>query len=229
MSLRSVYGEVILKKGTVLYHTSDVPFRQTDQKPFLFLTFHPADWDADRNNYVTKIILEKDVSLLFMVGGINRVRILPLLDTLIGEPGNNLKKLFLPNLVCYGRYLLKDNFDGWFSTIEGKTTIEVGLLNLFDLYTYEPSVKIAARDWNDGQNYNSNRIWGQRFPISPIRLPATFNINLRYKQEIEDYLRYTNSTSPNEYTFQVILNNAIIKYINQPFKNIFWHCRDATT
>jgi hypothetical protein len=202
MSLRSVYGEVILKKGTVLYHTSDVPFRQTDQKPFLFLTFHPADWDADRNNYVTKIILEKDVSLLFMVGGINRVRILPLLDTLIGEPGNNLKKLFLPNLVCYGRYLLKDNFDGWFSTIEGKTTIEVGLLNLFDLYTYEPSVK---------------------------RLPATFNINLRYKQEIEDYLRYTNSTSPNEYTFQVILNNAIIKYINQPFKNIFWHCRDATT
>jgi hypothetical protein len=41
-------------------------------------------------------------------------------------------------------------------------------------------------------------------------------------------LRYTNSTSPNEYTFQVILNNATIKYINQPFKNIVWHCRDAT-
>lgn len=211
MSLREVYGEVILKKGSVLYHTSDAPFYLNDQKPFLFLTFHPADWDLGKYRYVTRFILQKDVSLFFMVGGIRGLRIQPLLDTLIGEPSNNLHKQYLPKQICYGRYLLKDGFDGWFSTIEGKTTVEVGLLNLFDTYSYEPSIQVTE----------DSRI---RYPIATQVRPAIFHINERYRDDLTNYMRLASSASPLSYTFQIILTNAIIRYHNHPFKSILWNC-----
>ncbi len=63
-STRNSYGEMILKKGTRLYHTSKKIFEYNPEKPMLFLTFHPSEWE---NEYITIIELKKDISLLFMV------------------------------------------------------------------------------------------------------------------------------------------------------------------
>jgi hypothetical protein len=46
--MKKSYGEVILKGGSILYHTSDEPFelKGSTIKPMLFLTFHPSEWDV---------------------------------------------------------------------------------------------------------------------------------------------------------------------------------------
>jgi len=66
--LREVYGEIILKKDSILYHTSDEPFmyKSKKDKPLLFCTFHPSEYGMI-GDYVTPIILKKDVSLFFMI------------------------------------------------------------------------------------------------------------------------------------------------------------------
>jgi hypothetical protein len=141
-TLRSVYGEVILRKGTTLYHTSQTPFTPNPTKPMLFTTLHPSEWVSHYDEYITPIILKRDISLLFMVGGIVNARILPLLDTLINQPGNNLAKQKDINLACYTRYLREEKFDGWLSTIEGKTSIEIALINDMSVYEAQSSIKL---------------------------------------------------------------------------------------
>ena len=36
--LKNIYGEMIIKKGSILYHKND------KIKPMLFYTFHPSDY-----------------------------------------------------------------------------------------------------------------------------------------------------------------------------------------
>jgi hypothetical protein len=72
--LREIYGEMKLKKGSILYHTSDDFFQINYNKPMLFCTFHPSEWDII-NEYVTYIKIKKDISLLFMIESCNKARI----------------------------------------------------------------------------------------------------------------------------------------------------------
>jgi len=73
--MKRSYGEVIVKKGSILYHTSDEPFEIKDQndKPMLFCTFHPSEWDV-MNEYATFIKLKKDISLLFMIESFKKAK-----------------------------------------------------------------------------------------------------------------------------------------------------------
>lgn len=187
--MRSVYGELVLPKGTILYHSSQDPFTPNPKKPMLFTTFHPSDWYVFSEEYITPITLLRPVSLFFMVGGFNGFRILPLLDTIIGQPGNNLAKQRDQNLACYTTYLQAEKFDGWFSTIEGKATVEVALLNRPDIYEAGVSVQFRNANWN---YYSSSpeikERFGTRFPISLIQQPATLRINERFRPEIETYM-----------------------------------------
>jgi hypothetical protein len=215
--LRRIYGEVILKRGSVLYHTSDKPFHQTNDVPMLFLTFHPSDWDTGK--YITKFTLIKDVTLFFMVERIHNFRVYPLLDTLIDAPGRNLDKMYFRNQVCYGQNLLVGGFDGWFSTIKGGPSIEVGLLNLGDVWSYKPST-LLRRDWKDVYTNTKGR-WGI---IYPINVSAVFRIHHRYKEDIDAYLYNTNSVSPDIYTLQHLLSRSPITYHDYPFQKITWRC-----
>ena len=65
--LRDKYGEMIIKKGTVLYHTSDNQFTINNSKPMLFLTFHPSEYIRGSDSFITRIALNKDFSLFFMI------------------------------------------------------------------------------------------------------------------------------------------------------------------
>jgi hypothetical protein len=45
--MKKTYGEMILKKSSILYHTSDNLFEYKNDKPMLFCTFHPSEWEKN--------------------------------------------------------------------------------------------------------------------------------------------------------------------------------------
>ena len=58
--LREEYGEMIIKKDSILYHTSDdlFTYQNNIDKPMLFCTFHPSEYTGD-NKYVHYIKIKK--------------------------------------------------------------------------------------------------------------------------------------------------------------------------
>ena len=62
----------------------------------------------------------------------------------------------------------------------------------------------------------TSKNWGETYPVSSRTLPLVFRLNARYKPLIEEYIRYgRESKYPLEYALQVILENAIINYLDQ--------------
>ena len=175
--LKENYGKVKLKKGSILYHTSDTKFIYKKEKPFLFCVFHPSNWDLS-NRYVTFIEIKRDISLFFMIDNIINGRIFSSLTNLTNNKSLNLSKMYNENLLCYENELKKENFDGWFSSIENKTTIEVALLNDKDVYKVLKIEKIIRKvGYNsyynriENQIINNNKVIqkdGNRYPICII-------------------------------------------------------------
>lgn len=213
-TLRSTYGEVIVKKGTSMYHTSDEPFQIRPDKKLLFMTFHPADW-APHSNYITKITLQKDISLLFMIDTITPIgRISPLLNILIRKPRRNLNKQFDINNICYIKYLKTEHYNGWFSSIEGKVEVEVAIINDPVLYSYSESEPLPSNE----------EFWDKYYPITTVQYPIILKINERYREYILRYIALGKSFN-NEYIFHRVLQNAIIRYIGPKTNNhLFWKC-----
>ena len=60
------------------------------------------------------------------------------------------------------------------------------------------SFENLKRDWRNGKKSSEN--WGKLYPISTRTLPVIFFLNIRYKKMLD------------EYSLQVILENAIIYY-----------------
>jgi hypothetical protein len=227
-SLRETFGEMILKKGSVLYHTSEEPFKRMSTKPMLFLSFHPSEWEGFSDNYITRVTLLKDVSLFFMIGGLYKSRVIPLLDKLINNPGANLLKQNDTNLECYANHLKQNKFDGWFSTIEGKHAVEVALINNDNFFSYSKSEPLI-RNWNIGNYANNNNTfvpkkWGIKYPLCSLSNIIVFNINRRYKSEIDAYIKYGKNTYPNEYALQVIFETAQFNYHPGSDKFNIWTC-----
>ena len=63
------FGIIILKKNSILYHTSDNKYLNLIDinKPLLFCSFHPIDYEGYNTKYVHIIRLKKDIKLFFMV------------------------------------------------------------------------------------------------------------------------------------------------------------------
>jgi hypothetical protein len=224
-SLKTIYGEMILRKNTILYHSDDKKFNIKPEKPMLFLTFHPKDWN---NKYVTKIELKRDVSLFFMVGSNYKERssrIPSLLNTLTRKRGKNLNKQNDNNLKCYISYLNHEGFDGWFSTIEGKTGVEIALINNLDIYNNISSEILNNTNWKNSY-YNNVLIpakWGEKYPIYTTIYPAKLIINKIYKTFIEDY-KEQSIKNGYIFPFEIVLKNADIEYVDKNIENIFWNC-----
>jgi hypothetical protein len=131
--LRKQYGEMIIKEGSILYHTSDNKFKYKDDKPMLFCTFHPSEYTGN-NKYLHYVKIKKDISLLFMISDIKDIKIYSALNDLIEHPNKNLAKKHDYILKILEIDLKKENFDGWFSSIENKANVEVALNNNKDRY-----------------------------------------------------------------------------------------------
>jgi len=56
--LRQIYGEIILKKDSILYHTSDEPYtyKSENEKPFLFCSWHLSEYIINIKLKMQKII-----------------------------------------------------------------------------------------------------------------------------------------------------------------------------
>jgi hypothetical protein len=197
--LRKQYGEMIIKEGGILYHTSDDKFKYKDHKPMLFCTFHPSEYTGN-NKYLHYVKIKKDISLLFMISDIKDIKIYSALNDLIEHPNKNLAKKHDYILKILEMDLKKENFDGWFSSIENKANVEVALNNNKDIYEIIET-KLLQHNWNNGHYDEDNIIlkkWG-KIRISIIEIPVILNINKKYKKY--------------KFIFQIILNNAIINYI----------------
>ena len=225
--LKKSYGVMELKKGSVLYHTSDDKFESNKNKPMLFCTFHPSEWSNDE--YITKLTIKKDISLLFMIYSITKCRIWSSLNKMTDHELLNLAKRKDENLKCYVRELKNDKLCGWFSSIENKATVEVALINSDKIFKVSVSNKLK-KNWRNGNcaNKNNTKIpknWGYLYPICTIERPVVLKINIRYKKMIKEYKKYEKRSGyPFEYIFQVLLENAEIVYHKNEFEEVKWKC-----
>jgi hypothetical protein len=173
--MNQIYGKMIIKKDTILYHTSDEPFQYNPTKNMLFCTFHPSEYTGD-NEFVHFIILKRDVELLFMVDHIHRIKLFSALNQIIDHPNKNMAK----NTLSYGGVsrnngwnygdvvgmihpfilqemvtkLQQDRLDGWFSSIENRSNVEIAFINDRNIYDVIHTEKLK-RNWNNG-HYDSN-------------------------------------------------------------------------
>lgn len=225
--LKEVYGEMILKKDIIVYHTSEEVFnyKREEDKPMLFCTFHPSEYGMI-GDYVTTVKLRRDVSLFFMIEDIKKARIYSALSTLINHKNGNLAKRHKEELEFFTKRLKKENLDGWFSSIENKGTVEVALINDKNLYEIVET-KALMNNWNNG-NINNNVIkiknWGTKYKVYSTEYPIILNINERYKPIIEKYIDFEQETKLiNQYILQKILKNGIITYHKYNYKKIDWN------
>jgi hypothetical protein len=222
------YGKVIIEEGSILYHTSDELFqyKNNSDKPMLFCTFHPSEWDVT-NEYVTYIKLKKNISLLFMIEECKKTKIYSSLNLFTNHPNLNLAKKHNDQLSCYVKELKKENLDGWITSIENKTSVEVALINNLTLFEFIKTEKLR-RNWRNGYLKKEEKIlkkWGKKYIISTIERPLKLYLNERYINMIEEYKKYEIiSGYLKEYIFQVVLNNAIIYYHKNKIDKIEWKC-----
>jgi len=237
--LRKIYGEIILRKDSILYHISDEPFiyKKENEKPFLFCNFHPSEYGMI-GDFVTRIKLKKDVSLFFMIESFKKAKIYSALSNLRDHPNKNLAKKHISELFIFSKYLKKENFDGWFTSIENKGTVEAALLNnknifeILDLTDFKNTISREMcskleegqgrfsepfiNNWRNG-NISNNELniknWGKKYSVCTVSFNAILNINERYKEMIKKYIDFEiDSKFINQYVFQMILKNAIITY-----------------
>jgi hypothetical protein len=113
---------------------------------------------------------------------------------------------------CFRDYLLKEDYDGWFSSVENRTAIEVALLNKQNTYEII-SKETLLNNFSNLLNRNYKKC-GVLYKISSIDYPLIFNINERYRKKIKEYLDYCSKFGfINDFVFQVILENVIINYL----------------
>lgn len=220
--LRDSYGYVILPKGFLLYRTSTSTSCEVPPgKNILFTTAHPSDWYSD-DVTVTVLEVQKDIKLFFMISRIVRLRIQSALLELLEKPKINMVKMNPLTVEKWLPYLEKEGLDGWFSSIEGKTSIEFAIRNnpaILKAIQCEPIVY----NWVNSYYKDDDLIpksWGITYPI--CELPLTFVIPERFRQQIEDYQRMVEKEDPEGTTFSILLKYAKFKYTNKEFRPIHW-------
>ena len=226
--MKKSYGEMIIPKDSILYHTSDTIFEYENEKAMLFCVFHPSEADIT-NEYVTFIKLKKDISLLFMIEGCKKMKIYSSLLSFTNHLSLNLAKKNNNQLLSYVQELKKENFDGWFTSIENRGGVEVSLINDQNIFEAIKTDELK-RYWRNGYyNHDTKSIipknWGNKYLI--IEKQIILNIHIRYKNIIEQYLKdemeYGNYK---EYIFYVLLNNVNIYYHEGDFEKIEWKIID---
>ncbi len=226
--LKNVYGEVIIPKDSILYHTTDIEYDSNKKTPFLFCTFHPSEW-WNLNEILLRVQLKRDVRLLFMIKDFRKAHINSSLNELSNN-GDYLSKLKNTMKSCFRDYLLKEGYDGWFSSIENRTAIEVALLNKLNSYEIISKESLLNNFSNLlNRNYRNNLLTNKKlgilYNISSIDYPLIFNINELYKEKIRKYLDYCSMFGfVNDFVFQVILGNAVINYHKYNYEKIDWEC-----
>ena len=194
--LKSTYGSLIIKKDTILYHATDEEFTYKSEKKLLYTTFHPSEWIGYDSEYIVRILLKRDIEVLFFITGFRKHYVL-------SNQAEKKSTAFLKNL------------DGWLASIENRSHVEVAILNdpaIFEAISFEP----LRKNWRNGNclgGIPECKNWGTLYPISSRTIPVVYF--KKYRRFIEEYIQYgLESKYPFEYALQVILENAIIEFIS---------------
>ena len=181
------YGILILKKDSLLYHTSDIKLldHRNKDKFLLFCSFHPYDYEGFNSKYVNIIKLKRDVKLFFFVSKLKlnkfSKRIYSAFSNFFNTNKKNLLNIKKNKIIEFINKLKLLKFDGWFSSIEDKIGIEVALLNNNEIFEIE-KINSFNSNWNFiyGENNNNSYLdFGKKYKICTIDYPAILIINLK--------------------------------------------------
>ncbi len=220
--MRNIYGEMILKEGSILYHITDEEnFVFNETKPILYCTFHPSDYYHMGKNVVF-IKIKKDLSICFMIDEIKNKQIICSLNEICE---NKYTKTFLKtnseNLIYFSRVLKESKFDGWFTSIRNnKSEVEVALLNdnnLFSIIKTEPLFRIWYKYDEIVENKKIiKKNWGKKYPICSDEKPIVLHINEKVKKYIDEYNCIGKEHNRIQLlTLQYILKNAQINVLDK--------------
>ena len=188
------------------------------EKPFLFCSFHPSDYESYNSKYISLIKLKKDVKLFFMISNITDIRINSAFINFFNINKTNLSFINNNKVNKFKNKLISKNFDGWFSSIEDKIAIEVALLNNNEIYECK-QINNFNSNWNFIYNENiddSYLNFGKKYYICTINKPCILLINQEFKNNIDIFK--SKSLSKNllpSSVFEVILKNAYIIYFDE--------------
>lgn len=221
--LKESYGVVILPKGTRLYHASSSPLCSLPKKPMIFMTLHPSEWYME-DSFISVIELQREVTLLFMIKRIHNLRVFSSLNEFLSEKNSNLAKMNC-KIRAWLPHLQKEHLDGWFSSVENKTAVEFAIRNDPEMLSVIHCLPIQY-NWTNSTYTNTMdyipKNWGKMYPISSKTLPIRFHVNIRYKSQIEEYIRKDEAEDPKGTAFAVLLENAEISYFDSPLESIRW-------
>lgn len=215
--LRTSYGYVVLPKGTRLYHSSANKLCELPSKPVLFMTLHPSEWYSE-DSHISVVELQEEVSLLFMVDSIHRMKIYSSLNSYLENGASNLAKMNYERIKCWLPFLKKERLDGWFSSIENKGSVEFAILNNPSILKIVECLPIRF-NWANS-TYNKMKNWGTTYEIT--KAPIRFVLNSRYKPQIEEYEIQVASFDPEGTAFSVLLKTARVEYFEAPLEIIKW-------
>jgi len=212
------------------YHISPDKYNEYNKNKnisILHLSFHPSEFEL-YTKYVVKLKLNRDIKLLFLLE--NKIghhkKIFSVINNIIDCKRNFQKRILDESMEDISKLLKKHHFDGYFSTqLHGNKrnkNIEIGLINSLDIYSIIKTSKLKKK-WREIHimpNYTRIKKWDNKYKISSIKRPILFYLNIQYKNFIENYIKKTNIKIPLQfieytldiYTFDIILQNAIIKY-----------------
>lgn len=148
-NLEEKYGSILFHKGSKFYHTSHegLDFNGKYNKIYCLLFDKWNIWSSD-NNHQYCLTLKKDIKCLFMLKSLSRRYLWSGEDIynehykikhkeLCSNPNMKLDKIKCRKLVT----IIKDNnFDGWYTSVEDKTSCEVCIFlteNIKDLFIVE--------------------------------------------------------------------------------------------
>lgn len=227
--LRDKYGEIILKKGMILYHTSPKLFNTFENDPMLFIHFHPSDRFIQRDSYITRLRLNKDIRLLFLLQGVRgEMGLVSALGNLIKRPTQIINRRNRNNLKYINKYLKAENFDGWLTPYD-LFDVEIGLINDPDVFSVVSSTNEDDYDWR--RSYTSDKIfrpkyWGLNYPVYIKEFPVQMNIHIYYKEIIERFIETGNNDDFEGTTILILFIYAQITYHDCERKQIIWDCND---
>ena len=219
--MKNIYGEMILKKDSILYHTTDKKnFKFNKKKLLLYCTFHPSDY-YDTNKNVVFLRLKKNLSICFMVDEIDNKQIICTLNEMcenkyckISSKNNN------ENLIYFSKILKESNFDGWFTSVKNnKTEVEIALLNDNNLFSIEKTEPLAKNWYNYSEIIENKSVikknWGKRYSICSDERPVILNINKKMKKYIDNYNYIGNDNNRFQLlTLQYVLKNSEINILD---------------
>ncbi len=232
--MEETYGKLVLPKGSILYHTSKNPFETKSEEtfPMLFCVFHPSDYE---NNFVTKIVLKKDISLFFAIDFVREI----IDKKKISTPINVMKKItksdffikyveFVKNyLSFFSNELKKNNFDGWVGLPKIGFFVEVCLINNEDIFEVLSSEHLIVDYQKESINFQTKEIlqknWGQQYSICFEKINIKLCLNIRYEKRINLYKKNMKKKKfKHSNTLELLIENSEITYHNGNFCMIEW-------